>query len=121
MRPAAKDTEEYLAGVPEDMRQALQQLRQTIKAAVPDAVEVISYGIPSFKYRGRLLVSFGAAKKHYAFYPGALPIAVYKDELQAYGTSKGTVRFMVGKPLPEELVTKLVKARMQENEAASKK
>jgi len=68
-----------------------------------------------------LLVSFGAAKKHYAFYPGALPIAVYKDELQAYSTSKGTVRFMMGKPLPEELVTKLVKARMQENEAASKK
>ena len=112
----AGDVEDYLSRLPEDSRAALERLRQTIKSIVPEAVEVISYQIPTFKYQGCLLVSYAAFAKHCSFFPGAEPIEVHREELKSYQTSKGTIRFPIDKPLPATLVKKLVKARVKENE-----
>lgn len=117
----ARDVDDYLARLPEDARVALEKLRRTIKSVVPGAVEVISYQIPTFKYQGRMLVSYAAFSEHCSFFPGARPIEVYRNELKAFQTSKGTIRFPVDKPLPAALVKKLVKARIAENEARQEK
>lgn len=106
--------DEYLAGVSAEKRTALETLRRTIKSAAPRAEECISYKIPGFCLDGRLLVSFGAATNHCAFYPGALPVRKYAKELRAYDSSKGTIRFPPDKPLPTALVRKLVKTRIAE-------
>jgi len=106
--------DDYLAGVSEHQRAALEKLRRTIKAAVPRAEECISYGVPAFRLDGRMLVFFAAARKHCSFFPGAHPIDVLKDELTGYSTSKGTVRFDPSKPLPATLVRRLLRARMSE-------
>lgn len=110
-----KTIDEYLAGVSEDKRAALQMLRRAIKAAAPRAEECISYQMPAFRLDGRILVWFGAATNHCSFYPGAFPIEVHKAELTHYAISKGTIRFHPAKPLPASLVRKLVRARIEEN------
>ena len=115
MMSKAKTIDQFLAGVSDDKRAALEKLRRAIQAAAPKAEECISYGVPAFKLDGKLLVAFGAAAKHCAFYPGALPIETHQKELQAYSTSKGTIRFAADKPLPVELVRKLVRARMAQH------
>jgi uncharacterized protein YdhG (YjbR/CyaY superfamily) len=117
MSTVPKDVDTYLASLPEDQRATLQKLRETIKTAAPETAESISYGIPTFKYKGRPLIHFGAAKKHCAIY-GLVPDA-FKDELKQYDTSKGTIRFPADKPLPATLVKKLVKTRMAEIEAGA--
>jgi uncharacterized protein YdhG (YjbR/CyaY superfamily) len=109
--------DEYLAPLNETQRAALEKLRRAIKAAAPDAEECISYNVPGFRLGGRLLVSFGAARKHCAFYPGAHPIEVHRSELANYDTGKGTIRFQPEKPLPATLVRKLVKARIAQYSA----
>lgn len=109
--------DEYLAGVKDDdKRAALEKLRATIKAAAPKAEECISYSTPAFRQNG-MLVSFGAAAKHCAFYvmSGSL-LEQFQDELKDYDTSKGTIRFKPEKPIPAALVRKLVKARIAEND-----
>jgi uncharacterized protein YdhG (YjbR/CyaY superfamily) len=117
MKPGAtpQTVDDYLAALPEEARTTLEKLRKTIKAAAPKATEVISYQIPMYKQQG-MLVGFAAFKNHCSFFPGAKAIATHKDELKAYGTSKGTIRFPTGKPLPATLVKKLVKERIAENE-----
>ena len=117
----AATVDDYLAEVPTEARATLEKLRKTIKAAVPKAVEVISYQIPTFKLDGRMLVSYAAFKDHCSFFPGAAPIKAHEDELKSYQTSKGTIRFHTSKPLPATLVRKLVKTRIKENEARAKK
>ena len=114
-RAPAQTVDDYLAALPEEARATLEKLRKVIKAAVPKATEVISYQIPMYKHHG-MLVGFAAFKDHCSFFPGANPIATHKDELKAYETSKGTIRFPIGKPLPAALVKKLVKTRVAENE-----
>jgi uncharacterized protein YdhG (YjbR/CyaY superfamily) len=119
---ASAHIDAILAGLPEDQRVALQSLRETIAAAAPEAVEAISYSLPAFKYRGRPLVSFGAAKAHVAFYvmsPAAMETHV--DLLAGLDTSKGAIRFQPDTPLPKDLVATLVKTRMAETDAAAKK
>lgn len=113
------DIDEFLAGLPEETRSALEGLRRTIAKAAPEAVEAISYGVPAFKYRGRPLVSFGAGKQHCAFYVQSPAVMeAHRDELVGYETAKGTIRFAPGEPLPADLVTKLVKARIAETDAS---
>ena len=107
--------------MPDDARAALEKLRKTIKSIVPDAVEVISYQIPTFKYQGRMLVSYAAFAEHCSFFPGAGPIETHRNELTSYPTSKGTIRFTPDRPLPASLIKKLVKTRIQLNEAQLKK
>jgi uncharacterized protein YdhG (YjbR/CyaY superfamily) len=112
----ARDIDEYLAGVPENQRAALEKLRKTIKAAAPHATEAISYRIPTFKHQGHL-VGFAAFKNHCSFFVmSPSVIKAHKDELKTYETAPGTIRFPVDKPLPLALVRKLVKARIEENE-----
>ena len=112
----AKTIDEYLAALSADQRAALEKLRKTIRAAAPNAEECISYQLPAFRLDGRVLVCFGAAAKHCAFYPGSgTTVAAHEDLLKDYDTSKGTIRFQADKPLPVALVRKLVKARIAEN------
>lgn len=114
------EVDAVLAGLPPETREALEELRRTIAAAAPDAVEGIGYGVPAFRYRGRPLVSFGAGKRHCSFYvqsPAVLD--AHREELAGYETSKGTIRFAPDEPLPAALVTTLVRARMAETDAAA--
>ena len=113
--PARPHTiDEYLAPLSVEKRAALQKLRKAIKSAAPKAEECISYQIPAFRLGGRMLVAFGAAANHCAFYAGALPLKVHKAALEDYDTTKGTVRFSAEHPLPATLVRKLVKTRIAE-------
>jgi uncharacterized protein YdhG (YjbR/CyaY superfamily) len=106
--------DEYLAALSDDKRRALEKLRKDIKAAMPKAQECISYGIPGFRLNGKLLVSYGVAAKHCAFYPGST-LQAFKKEMKDYDTSgKGTIRFPAEEPLPTLLVRKIVKARIAE-------
>ena len=114
MSAKARNIDEYLRPLSNEKRTALQKLRKDIRAAAPGAEEVISYGIPAFRLGGRLLVGFGAAAKHCAFYPGSHPIEAHRKELAAYDTSKGTIRFPPTRSLPATLVRKLVKTRIAE-------
>ena len=108
--------DDYLSRVSDDKRAALEQLRATIRAVVPTAEECISYQMPAFRHEGRVLVYFAAAANHCAFYPGGM-VNDFKDELEAYETSKGTIRFQPERPLPASLVRKIVKARVAQNAA----
>jgi uncharacterized protein YdhG (YjbR/CyaY superfamily) len=117
MKAKPQSIDEYLAPLSKEKRATLEKLRKTIKAAAPKAEECISYGIPGFRLSGKLLVSFGAAAKHCAFYPGAYPLKANKDDLKKYDASKGTIRFPVDSPLPATLVRKLVKSRVAEHAA----
>lgn len=120
-RPQSESVDDYLAALPEDARAALEKLRKTIKAAAPKATEVISYQIPAYKHHG-LLVSFAAFKNHCSFYPMSPEVLrAHAAELDDYEISKGTIRFTADKPLPTALVTKLVKARLAENETRARK
>ena len=105
---------EYLARVSPGKRAALEKLRKAIASAAPKAEECISYGIPAFRLDGKVLVFFGAATNHCAFYPGAFPVAAHADALTAYNTGRGTIRFQPDRPLPSALVRKLVKTRIAE-------
>jgi uncharacterized protein YdhG (YjbR/CyaY superfamily) len=117
MTAKPKTIDDYLAGLSDDKRTALGQLRKTIRAVAPKAEECISYRLPAFRLHGKLLVAIGAAANHCAFYPmSPSTVAAFKDELKAYKTSKGTIRFQADKPLPAALVRKLVKARIAEND-----
>ena len=118
---AAKPTtiDEYLATLSEDKRHALEKLRRTIKAAAPEAEECISYQLPAFRQNG-LLVAFGAASNHCALYLASATVEAYRDELQDFDISKGTIRFQPEEPLPAALVRKIVKARLVEKMAKAK-
>ena len=118
MAGKARTIDEYLAGVEEDKRGALEELRRVIREAAPGAEECISYGLAAFRLNGKPLVGFGAGANHCAFYPmNGSTVEAFKDELNGYETSKGTIRFQPDKPLPESLIRKLVKARIAEDEA----
>jgi len=120
MSPKPQTIDEYLAPLDNEKRVALEKLRRAIRSAAPGAQECISYRIPAFRLSGRLLVAFGAAANHCAFYPGAFPVQSHKRELKAYDTTKGTIRFQAKSPLPAALVRKLVKTRIAEHAAQEK-
>jgi uncharacterized protein YdhG (YjbR/CyaY superfamily) len=118
---AAKNFAQYLAGVPASDRSNLNKMRAAIRAAVPrGATEIISYGIPAFRNRV-VLVWFAAFSDHYSLFPTAEVIDEFKTELKGYSTSKGTVHFPTGKPVPFVLVKKLVKARVEQVEQRKKR
>jgi uncharacterized protein YdhG (YjbR/CyaY superfamily) len=113
---AAKNVDEYLAGVPEPARTTLNKIRETIRSVLPpEATEAISYGMPTYKYKGPL-VWFAAFSDHCSLFPTASVIAAFKNELKDFDTSKGTIRFPVDKPPSASLVKKLVKARIAQKE-----
>jgi uncharacterized protein YdhG (YjbR/CyaY superfamily) len=108
----------YIAAAPAPFRASLERTRGLIKAAAPDAVEAFGYGIPGFKYLGRPLVYYGAWKTHCALY-GVSPrlIEAISADLPGHDVSKGTIRFTPDRPLPDQLIAKLVAARIAENQA----
>jgi uncharacterized protein YdhG (YjbR/CyaY superfamily) len=111
-----KTVDEYLEHVPEPARTTLNKIRAIIRSvAPPETTESISYGIPTFKYKG-MLAAYAAFSDHCSLFPGAGPTIEFKDELKNFTTSKGTIRFAPNKPLPATLLKKLMKARIRENE-----
>lgn len=108
----------YIAMSPPGVRGILEELRRTINEAAPGAVEAISYGMPAFKLNGNL-VYFAAFKTHIGFYPTSSGISRFRKELSRYDTSKGTVRFPLGEPIPLDLVRRIVAFRVKENSERS--
>jgi len=118
----SKEVDEYLAKLPADKQAALQMLRKQIHAAAPGAVETMSYGVPTFKLHGRMLMSIGAAKDHCALYGGSGDVVeAYADALKGFSLSKGTIRFTPKKPIPATVVKNLVKTRVAQIETSSAK
>lgn len=116
MKKTPKDVDEYIASVPKEVQDKLKELRAAIREAAPTAVERISYGMPYYDYKGRL-VYFRLAKAHIGLYVPTPVIEEHKSELEEYEAAKATVRFPLDKKLPIALIGKLVKARMKKNEA----
>ena len=114
---APKTVEQYLSAVPEPARSTLKKVRATIRSAVPrDTTELISYGIPMFKYKG-LLIGYAAFTNHCSLFPmGSSLLKKFARDLDRYSLSKGTIRFPVDKPLPAALLKKFAKARVAQNE-----
>lgn len=115
-KPAFTTIDEYIAAFPDDdIQQTLRQLRATILAAAPEATEKISYQMPTFAYKGTL-VHFAAYPKHIGFYPSPSGIAAFQEEISAYRWSKGSVQFPLSEPLPLDLISRIVRFRVEENE-----
>lgn len=106
--------EEYISQFPAEVQQILQEIRSIIKDTVPEAEEKISYGMPTFYLNGNL-VHFAAHKKHIGFYPTPTGIEAFKDELSNYKGAKGSVQFPIDKPMPYDLIRKIVEFRVSEN------
>jgi len=106
------DIDKYIAGFPRGTQKLLEQLRATIRKAAPDAEETIKYAIPTFTFKGNL-VHFAAYKNHIGFYPGAAGIEAFKKELSSYKGAKGSVQFPIDRPLPLNLISKIVKFRVK--------
>ena len=108
------DIDAYISGYPEAIRKLLQEIRDTIKKAAPQAEEVISYGMPAFRQNG-MLVWFAAFKNHIGFYPIPSGIEAFKDELSAFKGTKESIHFPLDKPLPVDLISRIVTFRLAEN------
>jgi uncharacterized protein YdhG (YjbR/CyaY superfamily) len=104
----------YIAYFPKDVQVILEKIRQTIGKAAPNAEEAIKYQMPTFTLNGNL-VHFAAFKNHIGFYPVPTGIEKFKKELSGYKGGKGSVQFPLDKPIPYELISKIVKFRVQEN------
>ncbi|HYT24454.1 MAG TPA: DUF1801 domain-containing protein [Candidatus Polarisedimenticolia bacterium] len=116
-----RDTDEYIAMVPEPARSTMKKIRAVIRSVVPrEATEIISYGMPAFKHHG-VLIWFAAFSNHCSLFPTASVIEAFKHELKGYSTSKGTIQFPVNKTLPAALVKKLVKARIAQSESKKRR
>jgi uncharacterized protein YdhG (YjbR/CyaY superfamily) len=112
--PIPETIDEYIASFPRDVQAILQKVRATIRAAAPGATEKISYQIPTFTLHGNL-VHFAAWKEHIGFYPASSGVREFKKELGSYVQAKGSVQFPLDKPIPYELIAKIVRFRAQEN------
>lgn len=111
---APENIDEYIADFPLQIQNILKKLRSTIRESAPEASERISYRMPAFDQKG-ILVYFAVNKNHIGFYPTSSPIVKFRDELEAYGFSKGAIRFPIDKPLPYDLISRIVKFRLSEN------
>ena len=113
-RSNAGSIDEYLSGVPSDVRARLEELRALIHELVPDATETISYGIPTFDLNGKHLVHFAGYAHHIGFYPTPSGMEAFDAELARYKRSKGTVQFPLEEPLPMDLIRRMVEFRVVE-------
>ena len=110
----AANIDQYIAAFPTETRRVLEHLRAAIWSAAPGATELISYGMPAFSLDG-MLVWFAAHKTHIGFYPRGSGIEQFAAELASYRVSKGTVQFPLDRPLPLDLIAKIVAFRVEEN------
>ena len=113
MKNVPADIDEYIAGFPTNVQKILQRIRKTIRKAAPEAEEVISYRMPAFKLN-RILVYFAGYQNHISLYPAPRGAAEFKKELAQYEGGKGTVQFPLGKPVPYDLITRIVRHRINE-------
>jgi len=113
-KPKPSGIDGYIAGFPKDIQIILNKIRDVIRKAAPEAEETIKYGIPTFTLEGNL-VHFAAYKNHLGFYPAPSGIKAFQKELSVYKGSKGTIQFPTNKPLPVNLISKIVKFRVKEN------
>jgi len=111
--------EDYLAGLADDRRAVMEELRRTINAAAPEATESIAYEMPALRsHGGHFLVSYAAYKNHYSLFPASEAVVkALGDELTPYLAGRGTIRFPTTRPIPASVVTKVVKVRLAENAA----
>lgn len=114
MTTKPNDIDEYIAGFPKDIQKILAQIRETIKKAAPGAEETIKYAIPTYILHGNL-VHFAAFKNHIGFYPAPAGTEALKKEISVYKVAKATIRFPLDKPIPINLITKMVEFRVKEN------
>lgn len=113
--PKYQDVDEYMAQLTDDRREAMEQLRSRIRSAAPDATEAISYNMPAFRLGGHFLVSYEAFKHHYSLFPWSdSMVEELGDEMKPYAVGKGTIRFPADKPIPLELVSRIVAIRKRE-------
>lgn len=112
-----KTIDAYIKTFPEDVQLTLERLRQTIRKAAPEGVETISYDMPTFKLDGKFLVSFAAWKSHIGLYPIPAGTVAFQKEVKPYRGAKSTVRFPLEKPIPHDLVKKIVLFRVKETHA----
>jgi uncharacterized protein YdhG (YjbR/CyaY superfamily) len=116
-----KSIDEYIASRPESVRPILERVRRTIKEAVPEAEETISYQMPAYKLRGRAVLYFAGWKEHYSLYPSTARLTVaFKTELKSYEVAKGTIRFPLSEPVPVKLIEGIAKFRAMEVAASDK-
>jgi uncharacterized protein YdhG (YjbR/CyaY superfamily) len=108
------EIDKYIINFPPEVQEKLELLRETIRIAAPEAREVISYGMPAYKMK-RILVYFAAHKNHIGFYPTNSGIDAFKEELSGFRFSKGAIQFPLDKPLPLELIAKMVRFRAEED------
>ncbi|HEX2076900.1 MAG TPA: DUF1801 domain-containing protein [Longimicrobium sp.] len=113
-QPAPASVDEYIAGFPAATQQVLQQVRATIRAAAPDAEEAISYQIPTFKLRGRQLVYFAGFDRHVSVYPAPVANPEFAEDMAVYGSGRGTAKFPLNRPIPFDLITRIVRFRIAE-------
>ena len=106
--------DQYIAAFPADVKKRMQQLRKTIKAGAPKADELISYQMPGYKYFG-MLVYFAGYKNHIGFYPGAGGVLEFYKELSSFKSAKGSVQFPHDRPIPYDIISKIVKFRVKQN------
>ena len=106
------NVDDYISDFSEDIRSVLEKIRTTIRNAAPGALEMISYGIPTFKFQGKPLVYFAAFTNHIGFYPTPTGIEEFEKELSVYKQGKGSVQFPLDIPMPLRLIGKIVKYRM---------
>ncbi len=106
--------DDYIEAFPRDVQRVLEELRATIRSAAPGATEMISYQMPAFKLKS-VLVYYAAFKDHVSLFPKASGVAAFKDELAGYKVSKGTVQFPLDKPIPLDLVRRIVRFRVKED------
>lgn len=115
--------DDYMAALPAERRAAMELLRSTIKAAVPEAIETISYKMPAFRsHGGQFLVSYDAYKAHYSLFPASEAVVrACGEELTPYLSGKGTIRFPADRPIPVALVERILEVRWAENAAAERR
>ena len=109
-----RDIDHYIIGFPPEIRERLELIRVTISEAAPEAQEVISYGMPAFKCNG-ILCYFAAFKNHIGFFPTASGIEAFKEELSEFKCTKGTIQIPHTRPVPVDLIMRIIKFRMEEN------
>lgn len=112
--------DDYFQTITPDQATELERIRSLVKVTVPDVVELINYGIPAFKYKGKYLVGFAVYKKHISLFPTPDPIEEYEDELAAFTLSKGTIQFTLQNKIPAQLLKKIIKYQIKNIDATTK-
>lgn len=111
--------EEYIQEFPKEVQEIMQKIRAIVKEEAPEVQEKISYGMPTFSYKG-VLVHFAAYKKHIGFYPTPSGITEFEEQLKPYKHAKGSAQFPLTKPIPYDLIRQIIKVRLEENVTKAK-